>query len=386
VDWLRQQRLGPAEQALQRLLRRWPGQPDALQFLGVLRHTQGRSAEAIDLLQRAVAAAPQHGGAWNNLGNVLHAMGRLDDAAQAYERSIETSADEAQAGARANLALVERRRQRQLIRRRLQQGDRPGAAALFRAWLAEEPDNPVASHLLAGCLDQAAPDRASDAYVEQVFDAFAATFDRELGQLDYQVPQHLAHALARHCGLPEASLDIADLGCGTGLCGPLLRPHARRLAGVDLSGGMLAQARSRRVYDDLVQGELVQYLACRAGQFDLLAAADTLIYFGALAPVFVAAAQALRAGGWLIFSVEALPEDDPAPHRLLPTGRYAHRPEPLRLALLSAGFDEPKLVPLTVRTEGGQPVAGWLVSARLGAALGAWPGEPERMPGRDRTA
>ena len=37
--------------------------------------------------------------------------------------------------------------------------------------------------------------------------------------------------------------DVADLGCGTGLCGPGLRGRAGRLVGVDLSPEMLARAR-----------------------------------------------------------------------------------------------------------------------------------------------
>lgn len=51
-----------------------------------------------------------------------------------------------------------------------------------------------------------------------------------------------------------------DLGCGTGLMGPLLRPHCGQLCGVDLSVGMLDKARQRGCYDDLAAGELVQYL------------------------------------------------------------------------------------------------------------------------------
>lgn len=35
-----------------------------------------------------------------------------------------------------------------------------------------------------------------------------------------------------------------DLGCGTGLMGPLLRQHVSRMEGVDLSGGMVEQVRA----------------------------------------------------------------------------------------------------------------------------------------------
>ena len=44
--------------------------------------------------------------------------------------------------------------------------------------------------------------------------------------------------------LPSASRPrILDAGCGTGLCGPLLRPLAARLVGVDLSEKMVELAR-----------------------------------------------------------------------------------------------------------------------------------------------
>lgn len=52
-----------------------------------------------------------------------------------------------------------------------------------------------------------------------------------------------------------------DLGCGTGLMGPLLRPHTRHLSGVDLSQGMVQKARERGCYDDLSVDELGKYLS-----------------------------------------------------------------------------------------------------------------------------
>ena len=65
---------------------------------------------------------------------------------------------------------------------------------------------------------------------------------------------------------PSKSLDVLDAGCGTGLCGPLVAPYARRLSGVDLSAGMLARAKEKNVYDALVQGELTEYLRGQHGR------------------------------------------------------------------------------------------------------------------------
>ena len=58
-------------------------------------------------------------------------------------------------------------------------------------------------------------------------------------------------------GLEQAHrLDVLDAGCGTGLCGALVAPFARRLLGVDLSEGMLAHAMEKSVYHELFKAKL----------------------------------------------------------------------------------------------------------------------------------
>lgn len=422
VELLRAERIAEAEGALQQVLAHWPGQPDALHFLGVLRYTQRRFDEAVDLIRRSLDAAPANPGAWNNLGNVLAEAGRADEAIEAYghgvagSRGEPESADplnnlsvlhrksgravEAEAACREalavrpdsgaawynlSLALMDQGRvaealeannqavlrwpqhllaREQIIRALLMLGERERAAAMYRDWLAEEPDNPVIQHQLAACLGEDTPERASDACMEALFDSFAASFDSKLESLGYRAPQLVAEAVTRRLGEPRAALDVADLGCGTGLCGALLRPYARQLAGCDLSVGMLRQAKPRRIYDALHKAELVYYLDTQPDAFDLVVSADTLCYFGALDSAVAAAHKALRPGGWLFFTVEGLPEDDEAPHRLHVQGRYAHHPAYLRQVLQAQGFDDPLLEPAELRQELGRPVTGWLVSAR----------------------
>ena len=116
--------------------------------------------------------------------------------------------------------------------------------------------------------------------------------------------------LAEILGPPQCALDVLDAGCGTGLCAPLLKPYARSLAGVDLSGGMLAKALSRAIYDQLVESEISRLLDERAAQFDVIASADTLCYFGDLASVVQAARTALRPQGWLAFTLERADDVD----------------------------------------------------------------------------
>jgi len=243
-------------------------------------------------------------------------------------------------------------------------GELDQAAVLYREWLAEDPGNPVVQHQLAACLRQAAPPRASDAYVEKVFDSFAASFDTKLASLDYRAPQLVADTLASCLPAPQRQFDIVDLGCGTGLVGSLVRGWARRLAGCDLSVGMLRQARQRKVYDVLHKAELVYYLETQPQAFDVAISADTLCYFGDLGPAMAAARRALQPRGWLVFTVEALDADALDPWRLQPNGRYAHARSYVEAGLQAAGLVSMSMVAERLRQEAGEWVQGWLMTAR----------------------
>lgn len=423
IDHLRNERIAEAEPLLLRLLERAPLQPDALHFLGVLRHTQGRIDEALDLIGRSLAALPDNASAWNNLGNVLLLAGRADEAAEAYAKAVQFSdgkgneaplalnnlgvlyrklgrLDDSERACRRALALApefgdawynlsntlirmgrihdgliahgkavaawpEHQQSRQeVIRALLLLGENERAAALLREWLADDAGNPVAQHMLASAEGAQAPARASDGYVQQVFDGFASSFDAKLEALGYRAPALVTQALGALVGTPAATLAIVDAGCGTGLCGPGLRPFARRLAGCDLSAGMLRRAKERALYDVLHQAELTHYLATQPGAFDAVVSADTLCYFGALDDALAAARLALRPEGRLVFTVEALGAGRADDHVLQSNGRYAHGEHYLRRVLAASGFGEPRLRRETLRLEAGEPVAGWLVSAR----------------------
>ena len=411
-----------AERLYRQVLDATPGNPDALHFLGVLAHQRGCSDEAVDLIGRALALVPGHAGAHNNLGNVHKESGRLAEAEACYRRALDCSPGNPDA--LTNLAVV-LEAQGQLIdafkvygilltlapehavgyylfgiflrnnargeahieqavaclhsawrldpanTRTLEQlgvtlymtGRCEEAAAVYRNWLAREPDNPIPEHMLAACGGAPPPARAGDEYVRRVFDGFAASFDEQLlSNLDYRAPQLVATALAPV--FAEAPcLDILDAGCGTGLCAPLLRSRARRLTGVDLSGGMVDKARERGGYDELVVAELTGYLCDHPGAFDVVVSADTLVYFGDLHEVCAAAARALRPGGAFVFTVEAL-ADDPDSVELGPSGRYRHGAAHVRRALESAGLSDPSITEGTLRREFGEAVRGWIVVAR----------------------
>lgn len=209
-----------------------------------------------------------------------------------------------------------------------------------------------------------APDRAPAAYVATLFNDYADHFDAHLTEtLRYRGPELVQQAFLRAIPEETRELDILEVGCGTGLAGLLLKPLARRLDGVDLSSAMLARAAERGVYDRLDEGDLLATLAERAGQYDVVAGVDVLIYFGDMRPVFEGAAQALRPGGWLVFSVEMA---ETPPFRLAGSRRFEHHPEYLRSEASRAGFEEVASERATLRYEQTKPVESGIFVFRLG--------------------
>jgi predicted TPR repeat methyltransferase len=237
-------------------------------------------------------------------------------------------------------------------------GHRDAALRLARRRVELWPESAAARYLLSSLLGDPDLPRSPDEYIVASFDKFAEKFDTQLVDvLRYDVPEQLS-ALVRELVEPERRYDTLDAGCGTGLCGPLLRPLARRLTGVDLSSKMLACARARDVYDALVCEELTAFLAKAAGSYDLVVAADVLVYFGELRSFFDAAAIALRPGGLFAFSTET---SDSGGHRLLPSGRFAHAPAYVEgVAGATRLFETLASRATTLRIEGRERVRGVL--------------------------
>jgi len=369
---------------IERSLALEPEHADWHSNLGIVLQDRLRLDEAIAAYEDAIALEPNHANAHNNLGVVLRAKGRVVESEAAYRAAIRIDPDHFDAHHNLGVLLNGLGRQREAAlcfskvvtlqpkhpeARRLLAlahytlGEVDEAIAIFEEWLREEPDDPIATHMLAACSGRDVPARASDAFVEKTFDGFAASFDAKLASLAYRAPALVAEVLA-HAGIEAAhGLDVLDAGCGTGLCGPLVAPYARRLVGVDLSEAMLARARSRNVYDELAKRELTAYLRDSRDSFDVIVSADTLVYFGPLDEVAAAAASALRPGGVLVFTMEALADVASADgHVLSPNGRYRHSQAYIEGVLSDAGL-EPEIVPAELRLEAGEPVAGLVVSA-----------------------
>ena len=424
----RQGHLDHAESLYRKALQMRKALPDALHFLGVLCHQRGRSEEGIELVRAALRSIPQHADAHNNLGNIHKECGHFQDAEACYRQALACAPGHADALGNLALALEVQERHAEayefykqllecapqlgrahylmgmFVRSHVATGDdvalavpffreairldtrnvqalkqlgvalylcgrREEAVGVYRDWLEREPDNPTARHMLASCGGEAAPARADDAYVRQTFDSFANSFDEQLlNNLDYRAPQVLVDALTHVLDAPQGVLDVLDAGCGTGLCGPLIRPYARQLSGVDLSGGMVEKARARGGYDALEVAELGEWLRAHPRSRDLVLSSDTLNYFGELQTVLAAAWGALRPGGWLAFTLEVLDGEDER-FELGSSGRYRHTRRYVERMLGAAGFADVAITAESLRKEIGVPVAGWAILARKGRGM-----------------
>ena len=148
-----------------------------------------------------------------------------------------------------------------------------------------------------------------------------------------------------------------------------MAPYTRRLTGIDLSAGMLAQAKEKNTYDDLIKGELTEYLRGYRDAFDLIISADTLVYFGGLEDVLGAAARALRPNGLLIFTLEPAAGEAAPDYRLELHGRYTHARRYVERLLAGAGLT-PEIACADLRMESGTPVAGLVIRATKPADAG----------------
>lgn len=199
-------------------------------------------------------------------------------------------------------------------------GHKGPAALIGQTWASLRPGNLEARHMADAAMGRPV-ERQPAAFVAQHFDGMAEQFDEKLvGRLGYRGPEEI-RALMADWIEANGSLEVLDIGCGTGLCGPVLRPYALRLTGVDLSDGMLAKARQAGLYDELRCADLVDTLRQPGARWDMVVAGDTFPYVGTLGDVFDGAVNALKPGGWLIFSTEAAEGDGVT---LRGNGRYAH--------------------------------------------------------------
>ena len=304
---------------------------------------------ALAWLRRAVVLAPQNLELKRLVARDLGLKNQHAEALAAWDEVLQAAPqDPAGLLGRAQTAL------------KLGQADR--AQEDLAALAAAHPDNPEYSFWLEVAHGRTPP-RQPVTMVQALYEGFAPLYDQHVVHgLRYELPKLVAERIFQW--YPDRTLNVLDLGCGTGLLGTCLGRLQGALVGVDISRPMLDQALRHGLYDKLHNVDLLEALeATPESLYDVIAALDVFIYAGDMARAIPDAHRILKPGGRFVFSCEKA-NDEEADLVLRPTMRYAHRAGTIEATCKAAGFGTVEIEPMTLRYEDQAPVEGFLVVAR----------------------
>ncbi len=270
-------------------------------------------------------------------------------AAEVFEQTIELVPDWAPAQLAFGLALEKA-------------GHREAALAAMLRANRLDPDGALGTPLHVARLRNASVLYMPPAYVAALFDQYADRFDAHLlGTLGYRGPEVILDAITRTVG--ERHFDRAlDLGCGTGLMARAARGRADEIDGIDLSPGMIEQARATSLYRGLAVSDCTAWLEqCADESYDLILAADVFVYLGDLTAVLCQSARVLARKGVLAFTLQTA---DEGREGLGPDLRFRHAPSTVRRGLSQAGLAVRIIEAQSMRREGGFDVPGLVVVAQ----------------------
>jgi predicted TPR repeat methyltransferase len=279
---------------------------------------KGDLPAAADLLEQAIELAPNFPSAWFTLGELRQQLGQHEQAITAFRRARDTDPS-----------------------------DRHGASVklmqLGADQLGEMPKG----------------------YVQALFDQYAPRFEAALlGDLGYRAPQLLFKAVISvraKAKKPAFFKRAIDLGCGTGLGAGAFAKEVDHFIGIDLSPGMIEQARATGLYAELEVADMVEGLRSKAdASANLILAADAMCYIRDIAPVLAEAKRVLAAGGVFAFTLEAHKGEGV----IIGAGlRYAHAAEYVRGQIAAAGLAAAYLEQASPRNEDNEPVQGLVAVA-----------------------
>jgi predicted TPR repeat methyltransferase len=372
-----------ARVCIDRALALKPDFKEALAVRAALGAGRPEPIDALAKLESELARNPDSAPHWNDRGSVLAGMGRREDALESFERALSIKPDYIEAQSNRATLLFEMDRLED-------------ALTAFDAVLAIKPDLAIAWNNRGNTLtkigrfeeavasyDRALalkPDfaealenrelplfelghtvRSPSKYMRGLFDGFSHHYDDTmLNKLDYRGHLHVRAMVEKvRPLLKPPPWRILDLGCGTGLVGVAFRDLGATLDGLDISPRMLEAARARGIYSTLILGDLEAVLADSGPLYDLIVSADTMTYFGDLAPAFTGVDRRLEPGGCYVFASEAKAGEDWEKTKV---HRYRHAESYLRAEALRAGLDFMDIFECTLRLEENEPVAGFAVA------------------------
>jgi demethylmenaquinone methyltransferase/2-methoxy-6-polyprenyl-1,4-benzoquinol methylase len=171
------------------------------------------------------------------------------------------------------------------------------------------------------------------AFVSRMFDAIAPRYDLVNRMMTFGMDRSWRRAALESLSIADRDV-VVDIGCGTGdLCDGARRLGARPV-GVDLSAGMLAQARARGDKSALLRADAAD-LPLATGACDAAISGFALRNFDSVETVMRECARVLRGGG----RIAVLEIDRPRPGPFAAVfGLYFTRVVPLLGGMVSSGY------------------------------------------------
>ncbi len=342
--------LEQAQVCFERAIEFDPSLAEVYNNLGVLWKRLGDVSRAADYYREAIDRQPIFPQAQFNLGKALWDSGQRDLAVASFERVLELDPQHAQALDALGTYYLE-------------SGDADRAREFLNRCLALVPQDPFGIRLKLAYLNGDVPPASVPAeWVRQTYETKAHTWDADAARADHEFlgPKHVGEAFARLFNGQDV-LNIIDLGCGTGACGSFLRPHAKRLTGVDLSDAMLAVARTKNLYDELALADAISFLNSSTEIANVIVASGVVIFFGDLSQLFAAVMRALKPGGVFIFSAY---QSDSGDYAVRANFHFAHSEDYLRRSAERAGLQVQQITPAVHELDHGKPQPGYLVELR----------------------
>jgi len=304
----------------------------------------GEHAAVLSAAREAQALNPNVEEAITALGEALLELGHLPAAIAEFQRALRLDPGSAPARFKLGCAWAEA-------------GEVEKALEQFA--LLPPDTTPGLAEKIAALAEMRGRPRSDPGYVRHLFDQFSTDYDSRMrGQLAYRAPEILRE-LADLVFPAARGLVVLDLGCGTGLASEVFAGMTAEIDGIDLSPAMVELARGRKLYRHLEVGDIETGLASGLPDYDLVLAADTLVYLGDLSGVFKGVARRLKPRGLFLFTTEA---STAAEFELGPKRRWRHSESYIRHAASLGGFDIAGLIKCSPRTEAGVPVEGLAVA------------------------
>ena len=256
---------------------------------------EGKLKESEIFYKKAIELKPDYAEAHNNLGNIYKELGKKYGE-KSYKKAIELKPDYAEAYLNIGKLFKELEQTNEAIK-------------YFEKSLKIDTKDVLGTNLeLASLGKKKIPNKTPIIFMQNFYKSKANIWDSFEAHKYYG--RELIKVAFKQTHKKQWSVDILDLGCGTGSLGSFLSSYAKTLTGIDLSTDMLTIAKKTGFYDLLHKKEIELYLSKTLINYDSIVAAAVMIHFFDLESLFTLVNKSLKINGKFIFSVFESTTDD----------------------------------------------------------------------------